>query len=502
MQRSVMPPRDRPGPRAPQQHGTPPPYGRPGPGAPTEPEPPARGRGWRMLGITSIVLSVLLVAGSIGGYSFWRRLDGQITRENVDGKLGDNRPAKLNGALNILVMGSDTREGENARYGQEAGQRSDTTILLHISPGGDGAIGISFPRDSMVQIPECKKDGGGMIPGRLDMINSAYAQGGPACTWRTIESLTGIHIDHYVEVDFSGFKRVVDALDGVEICVPKRIDDPKAELHLKKGRQIVRGDQALGYVRTRTGGLGDGSDLSRIKRQQAFMASVVKKATDKGMLTDPGKTYDFLTAVAKSIKADRRLNLSVMQKVAGSLKGMSAGKVRFMTVPVEAYPADKNRVQFSRSLARPLFEAIQQDNAPPEPAPPVVPAHQGARQPPVPPAQVRMGVYNATKVDGLGKRIAEQLGAKGFDVAKVGTLKPTAGARTQIMFGPGAQRQAAALAAALPGHPPTPAPRGRAGFVYLIIGKDGLTVPGSARPVPKVAGEVRADQNICGLGRA
>jgi anionic cell wall polymer biosynthesis LytR-Cps2A-Psr (LCP) family protein len=121
--------------------------------APPPPEPPVRGRLWRVLGGLSIALSVVLVAGSLTAYGFWRRLDGQIDRENVGGRLGQNRPPKLNGSLNILLMGSDSRAGENARYGEEAGQRSDTTILLHISPGGESAIGISFPRDSMVQMP-------------------------------------------------------------------------------------------------------------------------------------------------------------------------------------------------------------------------------------------------------------------------------------------------------------------------------------------------------------
>lgn len=466
------------------------------------PEPPAPGRRWRVLGWMSVVLSALLVLGSITAYGFWRRLDGQIDREHVDDKLGKNRPAKLNNAMNILLMGSDTRAGENARYGTEAGQRSDTTILLHISPGGERAIGLSFPRDSMVNIPACKKrDGKGAQGPRLDMINSAYAYGGPACTWKTIESLTNIRIDHYIEVDFSGFKRVVDALDGVEICVPHPVNDPKAELHLKRGRQTVRGDQALGYVRTRTGGLGDGSDLSRIKRQQSFMASVVKKATDKGMLTDPGRAYGFLSAATKSIKADDHLSLSVMQKLATSMRGISAGKVRFVTVPVQAYPQDKNRVQFNQAVAAPLFDAIRTDNTVPEPAPPPnVPAQQGGprKVQPVRPGLVRVAVYNATKIRGLGQRTADQLEDKGFKVAKVGTRSAGRPGPTQILYGAGAERQAAALAAALPGHPPRPSPSAKAGYVYLIIGRDGANMPGAPKALPKIAGEVRADQDICG----
>ncbi|GAA4099617.1 LCP family protein [Actinomadura miaoliensis] len=477
-------------------------------GAAPPPEP-GRSRRWRVLGWVSIALSALLVVGSLTAYGFWRRLDGQITRENVDDKLGENRPAKLNNSINILLMGSDSRQGENARYGTEEGERSDTTILLHISPGGDRAIGLSFPRDTMVQRPSCKTRNGGTQPGGLSMLNAAYSIGGPSCTWKTIEAITDIRIDHYVEVDFTGFKRVVDALDGVEICVPKAVNDPKAELYLRAGKQTVNGDQALGYVRTRTGGLGDGSDLSRIKRQQQFMASVVNKATSQGMLTDPGKVYGFLSAVTKSMKTDNRLTLSVMQRLAGSMQGLSAGKVRFVTVPVQAYPADPNRVQFNNALARPLFKAIRQDNEVPQnnpgPKPPAAGqaggrpggARPGPAQPPVPPNQVKVAVYNGTPTDGLGQRVADQLAEKNFQVVSVGNTKAKSTARTQILYGAGAERHAAALAAVLPGRQPRPSATARPGQVYLVIGRDGANVAGAARQVPKVAGEIRADQDVC-----
>jgi LCP family protein required for cell wall assembly len=461
--------------------------------APSPPEPPVqRGRLWRVLGWVSIAMSVILVGGSLTAYGFWRRLDGQIHRENVKDKLGANRPAKLNDSINILMMGSDSRQGANAQYGTEQGERSDTTILLHISPGGAGAIGISFPRDSMVQMPSCKKSNGATVPAQFGMINAAFSNAGPSCTWRTIESITKIHIDHFVEVDFSGFKQVVDALGGVEICVPKPINDPKAELHLKAGKQVVHGAAALGYVRTRYV-LGDGSDLDRIKRQQAFMASVVKKATDKGMLTDPGRTYSFLSATTKSIKADDQLTLSVMEKLASGLKGMSAGKVRFVTVPTMAYPKDKNRVQFNQALAEPLFQAIREDNTPPETAPAPVPAQQKVQ--PVPPAQVKIGVFNGTGEHGLAQRTADQLTERGFKVVKVGTVKSAA--KTRILYGAGAERQAARAAIAVPGHPPAAWVKARPGYVYLIIGKDGAKLSGGGPALPKVAGEIRADRDVC-----
>ena len=457
---------------------------------PPSQEPQVRGRLWRVLGWTSLVLSVLLVVASVGVFGLWMRLEGQIDREDVDGRLGKNRPEKLNGSLNILLLGSDSREGANARFGEEAGRRSDTTILLHISPGGRNAIGVSFPRDSMVQMPPCKKKDGTVVPAQFGMLNAAFSNGGAACTWRTIESLTDIHIDHYVEVDFAGFIRVVDALGGVEICVPHRIDDPKAELHLKPGRQVVRGEQALGYVRTRYG-IGDGSDLERIRRQQAFMASVVKKATGRGMLTDPKRTYDFLSAVAQSIKTDEDLTIGVMQKLAASLRGINAGKVRFVTVPVQPYPQDRNRVQFDRARAEPLFRAIREDNKLPEP-----PRPRGPNVKPVPPAQTRVNVYNGAGIAGIAQRTADQLADRGFQIVKIGTTKKRY-ARTQVLYGPGAERQAARMAIAVPGAQTRLWHSAAPGQVYLVIGRNGAKLRNLRPKVPRVAGEIRANRDVC-----
>ncbi|WP_233510161.1 LCP family protein [Actinomadura craniellae] len=462
------------------------------------PRPP-RGRGWRVLGWVSIALSVVIVAASLTSYGFYRQLQGNIKREDVSDRLGANRPQKLGKGTNILLLGSDSREGENARYGVEEGQRSDTTILLHISPGGAQAVGISFPRDLMVQIPNCKTTKGRVVPGGLGMFNSAFAKGGAACTWQTVESLTRIRIDHYVQIDFTGFKRVVDALGGVEICVPKAINDPKAELVLRKGRQIVRGDQALGYVRTRTGGLGDGSDLSRIDRQKKFMAAVAQKATSSDTFTDPGKLYGFLNAITKSIKTDSEFTVSAMQELAGGLRGMSAGKVRFVTAPWEAYPPDHNRVQLNRAQAAPLFDAVRRDNSLPPPAPPAPPPPPPGAPPPqqpLPNQQVKISVYNAAGIDGLAGRTVTALTAQRFQASIGGTARLTR--TTKILYGPGGERAAAALAKLLPGKQPTLKRDGRPGLVYLVLGSDwrGLKNTGPT-VIPKVAGEVRADANPC-----
>ncbi|XRQ11814.1 LCP family protein [Actinomadura welshii] len=439
-----------------------------------------------------VAFGVVLVMLLGGGGAAWlyRDLVGGIEQKDVGGQLGENRPAKLNKSLNILLIGSDTREGDNAEYAVPgmAGARSDTAILLHLSPNRDKAVGISFPRDSMVKIPECEKDDGGTVPGRFGMLNTAFALAGPTCTWKMLESLTGIHIDHFVQVDFSGFKRMVDALGGVEICVERPVNDPRAELYLKAGKQTVKGDQALGYVRARYS-LGNGSDLERIERQQKFMASVVDKATDS-VLSDPAKTYKFLKAATKSITTDDDLDLSAMRKLADGLRGMSAGQVRFVTVPVERYAPDPNRVQWNEEQAGPLFEAIKLDNdLPAEPAAPVK-----AGQAPLPPGKVRVTVVDAGGKDALVKRVVQQLGKRGYKVAgKV--EKAAAVPESRLVYAESTEAQASALARDLPNALLTADAAAPADGVRLVIGRNGVRL--APPPIEKIRGGVKAGAKRC-----
>ena len=385
--------------------------------------------------------------------------------------------------MNILLLGSDSREGANKAYWSPdvSGERSDTTILLHISPNRDRAVAVSFPRDSMVQVPQCTKSNGHKVAPFFGMINAAFAYAGAPCTWKTIESTTDIHIDHYVKIDFTGFKRVVDALGGVEICVPHAVNDPRANLNLRAGRQVVKGNEALGYVRTRYG-LGDGSDLERIQRQQKFMASVVNKATSGRMFTDPARIYRFLDAVTKSIATDDKLSVGAMRKLATSLRGMSAGTVKFVTVPTQVYPRDPNRVQWNLAQARPLFEAIRRDDALPaaKPAPP-------QEQPPKP-KDVKVSVVNGAP------KVVKALKARHFQVT---SAHGPAQQETKILYGPGAERQADALGVAVPGVRILPDPAIPAGTVALVVSPAGVQVIPEAPKIPKVNGEIKADQNTC-----
>lgn len=454
----------------------------------------ARRGGGRRKGLRWVAVGAVALLLAAGGGAAWLYHDlvGGIEQKHVSDKLGANRPKKLNKSLNILLIGSDTREGENSEYAVPgmAGARSDTTILLHLSPNRDQAIGISFPRDSMVKMPACKKEKGGTVPAQFGMLNAAFAYAGPTCTWKTLESLTGIHIDHFVQVDFAGFKRMVDALGGVEICVDKPVRDPRAELYLKAGKQTVKGDDALGYVRARYS-LGDGSDLERIERQQKFMAAVVDKATSGSVLKDPAKTYKFLKAATKSMTTDDDLDLAGMRKLADGLKGMSAGQVRFVTVPVEGYAPDPNRVQWNEDLAKPLFEAIRHDDElPAEPAEPARP-----RPAPPSPGKVRVTVVDAGARDARVKQVVNQLRQRGFTVEKK-VEKAAAAPESRLVYAPAAEAQASALARDVPDALLTSDPAGPRDGVRLVIGANGVRLAPPA--INKIGGGVKAGRKLCG----
>lgn len=460
---------------------------------------------WRLLGWISIALSAVMVVTSLSAYAAYRQLYGNIRQEDLSAQLGANRPAKLNKALNFLIIGSDTRAGSNARYGRRLvnqGARSDTMILLHLSPDGEQAIGVSFPRDSVVHIPACKK-GDTVLPPRVGQINESFNVGGAACTVKTIESLTQIRIDHFIQIDFAGFKNVVNALGGVEICLPHAVNDPKSKLRLPAGRHVVKGEQALAYVRVRYGfrdanGRADGSDLNRIKRQQQFMGAVVRKATSSELLTNPSRLLGFLNAATKSITTDSELTPGVLARLAESVKGMTAGKVKFVTVPTHPYPADPNRVQWTQPDTQQLFTAIRNDNK--------VPGRdksggggagsrgRGAR---VSPAEVRVRVLNGAGIAGLAQRASEQLRARGFNVIEVGNAASTASG-SQIRYGSGAADHAAALADLVPGAR-TSAQGSQPGVVDLVLGSDwqGLKSDSTNTSLPASAGGVTASQDPC-----
>ncbi|MFD8965384.1 LCP family protein [Streptomyces sp. NPDC059568] len=319
---------------------------------------------WTALGTSVVVLSV---AGA--GWWFYKKLDGNITTDTTAAAelrtYEKERPTPIVlDAKNILLIGSDSRSGEgNDKYGRDdsGSQRSDTTILLHLAADRQSATAVSIPRDLMVDIPSCRKPDGTRTTDQFAQFNWAFQFGGTACTIRTIEKLTGIRVDHHMVVDFSGFKGIVDAVDGVEVCLKEPVDDIQAQLELPAGTQTLDGEQALGFVRARHG-IGDGSDTQRMERQQRFLGALFKKVQSNGVLLNPTRLYPVLDAATKSITTDPGLaSLTDLYDLARSMQSVPVEKVQFMTVPRQPYSADRNRDELVQPDAENLFERLRED---------------------------------------------------------------------------------------------------------------------------------------------
>ncbi|MEV5548930.1 LCP family protein [Streptomyces sp. NPDC052309] len=320
----------------------------------------------------------LLLGAAAAGWAYWH-LNGNIRSVDIDGALGDDRPAEPvtapvpspsasaselpAGALNILVLGSDSRSGEENRElggGDSEGARSDTAMVVHLDPGRAHATVVSIPRDTLVTRPSCPlPDGGSTREATGAMFNTAYALGGPVCAVKTAESLTGVRMDHYIEIDFSGFAELVDALGGVTVTTDVDIDDDKSHLHLPAGTHHLDGTQALGLARTRYG-LAGGSDLERIELQQKLVKALLERISDAGLLTDPAQLYRVADAVTGSLTTDTGLDsLAELTGLGRSLAGLAADDVTTVTMPVVPAPWDANRVVAREPEARELWESLR-----------------------------------------------------------------------------------------------------------------------------------------------
>ena len=227
-------------------------------------------------------------------------------------------------------MGSDERFGPNS----DGSARSDTTILMHLSADRQRAYGISIPRDSLVTRPSCKTEDGDRIPGGTDVMwNEAFALGGPACTIQQFEQTTGVFVDHYIVVNFESFENMVDAIDGVPVCIPEPVVDPEHNINIPAGTREIEGREALSYVRARYT-LGDGSDISRIKRQQAFIAGMVHKVMAAGTLARVDRLVRFLDAATKALQTDLD-NVIKIAKVGVGFQNIGLDNIQFLTVPIE-----------------------------------------------------------------------------------------------------------------------------------------------------------------------
>jgi LCP family protein required for cell wall assembly len=318
-------------------------------------------RASRVLGWAGAVVAVVLVAGTLSAYAVYRDLFGKIHQVKVTG-LG-RRPPGYDHSLNILVIGSDTRKGKNSSFGAHiGGQRSDTILVLHLSPGFRRAVVMSIPRDSVVPVLACPPASGSpgqaAQPGQIEQINETFANGGPGCLWKTIEQTTRIRLAHFMELNFTGFEHVINDLGGVRICLPYPISDPRSKLRLSRGIHHVMGAEALAYWRVRY--IGVGSDLERIQRDQYLMASVAQEVKHTNLLGDPPRVLRLVSDIAGSLTTDSGLSQSAMITLVQSLRHLPLRAVHFVEVPVVTYPPNPNWVQWSGQAAT-LFRAIVQD---------------------------------------------------------------------------------------------------------------------------------------------
>ncbi|MEW1691699.1 LCP family protein [Streptomyces sp. NPDC091265] len=306
---------------------------------------------------------VVVVGGAGLGYAYFQ-LNGNLKAVDINNALGKNRPQNVdNGSEDILVLGSDSRSGANAKYGvDQGGARSDTAMVLHVNKGHKTAGVVSIPRDTLVTRPACKSDSSGEEVGgeQRAMFNTAYEVGGPACAVKTVESMSGIRMDHYLEVDFTGFKKLIDKLGGVEITTKQAINDSKSHLDLKPGTHTLNGEESLGLVRTRKS-VGDGSDLGRIQLQQAFIKALMQQAKSVGVLNGT-KLYGIADTATKAVTTDS--DLGSVKKLAGfadGLKGLGSKDVHMVTLPVEYDPADPNRVIPQEKAGKQVWTALRHD---------------------------------------------------------------------------------------------------------------------------------------------
>lgn len=408
------------------------------------------------------VLSLTLVLGAV----VFQRLQGNITAADISDALGNLRPSSSASTdpttnlppMNILLMGSDNRSelADASDFGGSGGQfggaRSDTTLVVHLAADRKSATVVSIPRDSMVPMPSCTDPDASLSGASVQQFNSAFSIGGPGCTVKTVEANTGIRIDHFAVLNFDGFQQMVDALGGVEVCLTQAVKDRQSNLDLPAGTSRVRGAQALAFVRVRHG-IGDGSDIGRIERQQAFLGAVVREATSSGLLLRPDRLLGFLDAATKSLTTDPEwASIKALSSVALQVKGLRTSNVQFVTVPTQPYPTDANRVQWT-AAADALWESIRTDQPLPGSKPGTVKPSAGASTAPltVSPADVPVQVLNSSGVAGFARQAAAALEAQGFPVSGTGN-GTTADLRGTVVRYPTGQLDAArTLAAAFPG---------------------------------------------------
>jgi LCP family protein required for cell wall assembly len=456
--------------------------------------------GLQLTGWTAIGVAVILVSGTLYAYAKYRQVWDGINHEAISGQ--GNRPPKLNNALNILVIGSDSRSGRNGKIGGPAqGQRSDTVMVAHLSPGGGRITVLNFPRDTVVPIYACPSEPGfsgqSAAPGSVEQLNSSFAAGGANCLWKTIEHTTGIHLDNFIQLNFTGFISVVNAIGGVPVCLPVAIHQTRYDrLHLSAGRHVLKGYKALEFWRLRED-FGLGSDLQRIQRDQLLMVGLVQKILKTGVLHSLTKTWGIINAISRSraLTTDTGLTPGRIVHIARSVSGISRKNIQFIRVPVLDYPANPNWVEFDTSQTPKLFDAIERDRALP-PAPKGSKTKKPAKpQPPklLSASKVSVTVLNGSGVPLVAGNTATALASRGFHIVSTANASNYTDTKSVVEYSGAADLAAAqTVAAQLPDvtlkqvSTSVVAP----GTVTLILGPDFKALgPPPSQPVGNLTGQ-------------
>ncbi|WP_441349342.1 LCP family protein [Streptomyces sp. AN091965] len=445
---------------APHRSPAPPPR-RPHP--PRPPRPPARPAArrtrrprWAMRIATALSVTVLGAAGI--GHSVVSSLDTGIRRVDAFKDM-KNRPEGSHGT-NVLLVGTDGRdrisraEKRKYRLGGAPCHCTDTIMIVHISEDRERASVVSLPRDSYAELPpHVDQNSRKHHRSHPVKINAAYAEGGPNLTVRTVERMTKVKIDHYLEVDFTSFMKTVDVVGGVEICTTIPLKDSYTGLDLSVGTHQLSGGQALQYVRSRH--IDGAADLGRMQRQQRFLAALIAKATSSGVLLNPVKFRDVSQTLLGSVRADDGFGTTDMLALGRAMRNFSPSSSEFTTVPLapkgQLIPGVGSTLKWDPQKSAKLFQALRDDK-------PLAP-HRERRKlalVPVSPEQIRVQVDNGTRTSGLGRRVDSALRRSGFRTSGVPgsvPLAPGAGplARTVVAYDPRWDRSAKSLATALPG---------------------------------------------------
>jgi LCP family protein required for cell wall assembly len=434
-----------------------------------------------MRAVTTLSVVVLAAAGI--GHAVVTSLDADIARVDPFKDM-KNRPRAGHG-MNVLLVGTDSREkiseAERRKYrlGGAPCHCTDTMMIVHISEDRERASVVSLPRDSYARTPpHTDRTTGQRHGGHVIKLNAAYAEGGPNLTVRTVEHMTHVKIDHYLEIDFTSFMKTVDVLGGVEICTPKPLKDSYTGLNLTAGEHELNGGEALQYVRSRH---ADGSsDLGRMQRQQRFMGSLIAQSTSSGVLLNPMKFRDITRAVLGSVRADKEFGTGELLDLGRAMRNFSPASSEFTTVPIGrmgfAVKGIGSTLKWDEAKAGRLFRALREDE-------PLAVRKSGGRsgsgkggapvRVEVAPQQIRVQVENGTRTVGLGRKVDRALAETGFRTtrAPVNARERGAAVRTVIAYDPRWDRSARSLAAALPGSS-LRVVRGQGALLKVTVGAD------------------------------